>query len=323
MTAVAQMTGEPGAPARFRHEALLYAGTESFLDGVLPFLREGLGNDEDIYVVLDEQKIDVLRRELGPTADRIVFDDMAQVGANPARIIPAWKDFAEHRRPGASIRGVGEPIWASRTRAELVEYQRHEALLNIAFDTTEEFRLLCPYDTATLDAAVLAEARNTHPIIVEADAARSSPTFGTSRLSGRRFEDPLSEPADVPHVLVFTGMQIQAVREFARGVAAGYGLAAERMTDLVLAVNEIATNSIRHGGGAGVLRMWADHGSLISEVADSGVIDEPLLGRVRPKLDQEGGHGVWLATQLCDLIQIRSYPTGSAVRLHMSLQQTL
>jgi len=320
VTAVAQMTGEPGAPARFRHEALFYSDTDSFLGGVLPFVREGLRNDGDVYVVVDEHTIDVLRRELGVAADRVVFDDMARVGANPARIISAWKDFVERRRPGAPIRGVGEPIWASRTPAELVECQRHEALLNIAFETTEEFWLLCPYNTATLDATVLAEARHTHPIIADADASHSSPTFGTSRLSARRFEDPLAEPADVPHVLVFAGAQIKAVRTFARGVAVGYGLPAERTTDLVLSVNEIATNSIRYGGGAGVLRMWADNGSLVCEIADSGVIDQPLLGRLRPKLDQEGGHGLWLATQLCDLIQIRTYDTGSVVRLHMFLQ---
>lgn len=319
MTAAAQMTGERGAASRFSHEALLYTDTDTFLAGVLPFLREGLRNDEDIYVVVDEPTIDVLRRELGHAADRVVFDDMAQVGANPARIIPAWKDFVDRRRPGSPIRGIGEPIWASRTAAELVECQRHEALLNVAFEATEAFRLLCPYDAATLDAAVLAAAHSTHPIIVDADAVHSSPTFGTSRLSARRFEDPLPEPAEIPHVLAFTGAQMQAVRSFARGVAAGYGLAADRMTDLVLAVNEIATNSIRYGGGAGVLRMWADDGSLLSEVADSGVIDEPLLGRVRPRLDQEGGHGVWLATQLCDLIQIRTYATGSVVRMHMFL----
>ncbi len=313
------MTGGSGAPARFRHEALLYTDTETFLAGVLPFLRDGLRRDEDIYVVVDEHTIDVIRRELGRAADRIVFDDMAQVGANPARVISAWKDFVAHRRPRAPIRGIGEPIWGSRTPAEVVEYQRHEALLNIAFETTEEFRLLCLYDAATLDAAVLAEARHTHPIIVEADAARVSATFGTSRLSARRFEDPLSEPADVPHIFAFADEQLHAVRALARGVAAGHGLAADRVTDLVLAVNEIATNSIRHGGGAGVLRMWVDNGSLISEVADSGVIDEPLLGRVRPEPDQEGGHGVWLATQLCDLIQIRTYDTGSVVRLHMFL----
>jgi anti-sigma regulatory factor (Ser/Thr protein kinase) len=314
------MTGARGAASRFSHEALLYTDTETFLAGVLPFLREGLRNNEDIYVVVDEPTIDVLRRELGQAADRVVFDDMAQVGANPARIIPAWKDFVDRRRPGAPIRGVGEPIWASRTAAELVECQRHEALLNVAFEATESFRLLCPYDAATLDAAVLAEAHTTHPIIVEADAAHSSPTFGTSPLSARRFEGLLPEPVDGPHVLVFTATQLQAVRTFAGSVGGGYGLTADRTSDLVLAVNEIATNSIRYGGGAGALRMWLQDGSLIAEVADSGVIDEPLLGRVRPRLDQEGGHGVWLATQLCDLIQIRTYATGSVVRMHMLLQ---
>jgi anti-sigma regulatory factor (Ser/Thr protein kinase) len=314
------MTGEPGAPARFSHEALLYTDTDTFLGGVLPFLQEGLRGDEDIYVVVDEPTIDVLRHELGKAANRIIFDDMAQVGANPARIIPAWKDFVDRRRAGVPIRGIGEPIWASRTAAELVECQRHEALLNVAFESTESFRLLCPYDAATLDPAVLAAAHTTHPIIVEADAAHSSPTFGTSRLSARRFDELLPEPADIQHVLAFAGTQIQAVRALVRRVSAECGLAADRITDLVLAVNEIATNSIRYGGGAGVLRMWIGDGSLMAEVADSGVIDEPLLGRVRPRLDQEGGHGVWLATQLCDLIQIRTYATGSVVRMHMLLQ---
>jgi hypothetical protein len=32
-----------------------------------------------------------------------------------------------------------------------------------------------------------------------------------------------------------------------------------------------------------------------------------------------GGYGLWLANQLCDLVQVRSFPTGSAVRLHMRL----
>ncbi len=314
------MTGDRGAASGFSHEALLYTDTETFLAGVLPFLRDGLRGDEDIYVVVDSGKIDALRHDLGQAADRVVFDDMARVGANPARIIPAWKDFVDRRRPGVPLRGIGEPIWASRTTAELVECQRHEALLNVAFEATEGFRLLCPYDAATLDAAVLAEAHNSHPIIVDADVAHPSPTFGTSRLSARRFEDPLPQPAEVTRALAFGRDDIHAVRAFARDVAAGYGLATDRTTDLVLAVNEIATNSITHGGGAGVLRMWASDRSLLCEVADQGAIDEPLLGRVRPKLDQEGGHGVWLATQLCDLIQIRTYATGSVIRLHMFLQ---
>ena len=57
---------------------------------------------------------------------------MAVLGHNPARIIPAWRDFADaHAGP---IRGIGEPIWPGRGADELVECQLHESLLNVAFD---------------------------------------------------------------------------------------------------------------------------------------------------------------------------------------------
>ena len=31
------------------------------------------------------------------------------------------------------------------------------------------------------------------------------------------------------------------------------------------------------------------------------------------------GHGLWLANQVCDLVQVRSFPTGTVVRLHLRL----
>ena len=84
----------------------------------------------------------------------------------------------------------------------------------------------------------------------------------------------------------------------------------------MLAVNEVATNSIRHGGGRGVLRIWHAAGALVCEVADSGRIADPLAGRQRPVSGQSGGHGLWLCNQICDLVQVRTFATGSVVRLH-------
>jgi anti-sigma regulatory factor (Ser/Thr protein kinase) len=83
-------------------------------------------------------------------------------------------------------------------------------------------------------------------------------------------------------------------------------------------VNEIATNSVRHGGGQGVLRVWEDGEALICQVEDRGRIEEPLVGRQRPVLDQPDGRGLWLANQLCDLVQVRTFENGSAVRVHMA-----
>ena len=53
------------------------------------------------------------------------------------------------------------------------------------------------------------------------------------------------------------------------------------------------------------------------EVRDTGLIAEPLVGRHRPEDGTVGGHGLWLVNQLCDLVQVRSSPTGSVVRVHM------
>ena len=60
------------------------------------------------------------------------------------------------------------------------------------------------------------------------------------------------------------------------------GLAERPATALVAAVNEIATNSLQHGGGQGELRVWAESDALLCEVSDQGHLTEPLVGRLRP-----------------------------------------
>src|SRR5687767_7957173 len=97
----------------FRHEALFYAGDEDLVRAASRFLREGLERDEPALVALGSAKLDALRSELDGDADRILFADIAEVGANPARIIPAWRRFVDRfagQRVG--LRGIGEPIWA-------------------------------------------------------------------------------------------------------------------------------------------------------------------------------------------------------------------
>lgn len=96
-------------------------------------------------------------------------------------------------------------------------------------------------------------------------------------------------------------------------------LGVERTEELVLAVDELASNSIRHGGGAGMLRWWREEDELLCEVQDGGWIRAPLVGHVRPSIDACSGRGVWLVNQLCDLVQIHSAPGGSVVRVRKRL----
>jgi anti-sigma regulatory factor (Ser/Thr protein kinase) len=96
-------------------------------------------------------------------------------------------------------------------------------------------------------------------------------------------------------------------------------VAKDRVDDLVLVANELACNSIRHGGGTGTLRLWRESGELVFEVQDRGLVTDPLIGRRNPNPTTGGGAGLWIANQVCDLVQIRSTPeNGTTVRVHIA-----
>ena len=94
-------------------------------------------------------------------------------------------------------------------------------------------------------------------------------------------------------------------------------LDAARVADLVLAADEVASNSVCHGGGRGILRIWLDPEAVVCDVRDAGRLDDPMVGRRRPRPEQAGGRGLWMANQLCELLQIRSSRAGTIVRLHV------
>jgi anti-sigma regulatory factor (Ser/Thr protein kinase) len=318
MTRTAASNGRQ-ATEGFRHEALFYATDDEFLDGTTAFIRDALAADEPILVVVGRAKIERLRRELDGDAERVQFADIAEVGANPARIIPAWRQFVSvHSAEGRGLWGIGEPIWAGRTPAELVECQRHESLLNLAFAGTEGFRLLCPYDTEALGTEVIREACSSHPTLVEDGRRSASAGYRGLNAAAAPFDEPLPEPAAPADEFDFHAGTLAAVRSLVgeRAVAAGIG--GQRLDDVVLAAHELAANAVRHAGGRGVLRVWEENGSLICEVRDDGRIEQPLAGRERPQPGQLGGYGLWIVNQLCELVQLRTFRTGNVVRLHMA-----
>lgn len=304
----------------FRHEALLYTGLDDFMAGTVPFIRTGIAASEPVLVVVDQTKIRLLQSALGVDAEQVRFADMAEVGSNPARIIPAWQRFLDdHETRDRGVRGVGEPVWAARNPAELVESQRHEALLNVAFGAEPALRLLCPYDTAALRTEVIDEARRSHPFLVDRSSRHRSSRFSAEEMRGSHLADPLPEPGRLLDELTFGPSRLGPLRAVVTAHAARFGLGRDRAGDLVLAVHEIAINSLLHGGGHGAFRLWREARSLVCEISDQGQITDPLAGRREPALDRSGGRGLWLANQLCDLVQIRCFPTGSVVRLHMAL----
>ena len=127
---------------RFEHEAMFYRGDADFLAGLLPFVRDGLEQDEAVVIAEPRPRLDMLRDALGTDAAAVELLDMAEIGANPARIIAVWAAVLEkHTGAGRRLRGVGEPAFPGRRTAELVECRLHELLLNAAFDDGPGWRL--------------------------------------------------------------------------------------------------------------------------------------------------------------------------------------
>ena len=168
----------------FRHEALLYAGEDSFVDATLPFVRDAVDAGEPILVAVAPAKVERLSRALNGGSERVRFADMEELGTNPARIIPAWRDFVDEAAAvGRPLRGIGEPVWPGRSADEIAECHRHESLLNLAFADAEDFWLMCPYDTAGLEPDVVGDACRTHPIVVEGGIERTSRDYADAAAS--------------------------------------------------------------------------------------------------------------------------------------------
>ena len=302
----------------FQHEVLLYSGIEEFLRGALESINESLDAGEPLLVMVSTEKIERLQAALGRDAARIEFVDVEVVGRNPARMIPAWRALIDENPDSTGrVRGLAEPIWSARRPAEVVEAELHESLLNRAFADAPGLSLLCAYDTKELDSSVIDHARRNHAFVVEHGDRRASDTYNGVPAVAASLGGPLDELAAESVLLTFDDVPLNAVRALVSEHAARNGLDRDRADELVLAVDEAASNSVQHGEARRDLRIWTEGDVLICEVRDRGRIEDPLVGRTRPPTDREGGRGLWIANQLCDLVQVRSSAAGTVVRLHM------
>lgn len=303
---------------RFRHRALIYEGINEYLTGTAPFVEDAVRAGEPILVAVGPAQMEWLQRRLNGDGHYVQFVAMEDVGRNPASIIPLWRDFVDEHA-GRPVRGIGEPVWAARSPAALEECHRHEALLNLAFAEDPDFQLLCPYDAGSLPSHVLERIVVSHRHLDHCGHSHESAGYDSALDT---FGGELPPPTVTPDTLGFGLAELAEVRRRVAALAERAGLDATAVADLITAAGELAANSIMHGGGSGTLRLWQDGRTVLVEVEDRGLIEEPLVGRLRPGITQEGGRGLWLANQLCDLVQIRSGDGGTVVRLHMLIGES-
>lgn len=309
----------PGGVRQATHSAAFYGSTAGFITCVRAFVDEGLDAAEPVLVAAPGPSIGLLRKHLNGHGRHVSWADMSQIGANPARIIPAIRAFASSY-PGRPVRCVVQPLWDARTAEQRRETVRHEALINLAFPDIP-VSVLCPYDEAQPDAGIAASAGLTHPMMIRDGSAQPSAAYDAAAVFPAGCDGPLDPVPDDAAVLAYRD-DLHMVRVFVSEHASGAGADRRRAGDLVIAVSELAGNTYSHTGAGGRLFIWAIVGELLCQVEDSGHISDPLVGRRDPDPDG-GGQGMWIVHQLCDLVEIRSGPAGTQIRVHMQLRSAV
>ncbi|MGH3334348.1 MAG: anti-sigma factor RsbA family regulatory protein [Nocardioides sp.] len=298
------------------HEAMPARDEAQFLTWTSGYIRAALARDQPVLVALPPDRMKRVRDRLGTDASRVRFEDMCEEGRNPARIIPGLMHPFVDEHPGRRTVIVAEPMWPGRSAAAYAAWVEHEALLNLAF-ADAQVSILCLCDLAVLPEQTLADLVRTHSTLREGQVSRVSagymdPTGVLDTISALQPQTPTDAER-------FDFTAVSEARRVATEWGRSAGMTSDRLTDVLIAISEVSGNSVEHAGDGGTLLCWRDAGSLVYEIRDGGHIKDLLAGRLPPSPEQESGRGLLMVNLLCDLVQIKSAPSGTVIRLWMTL----
>ena len=303
----------------FSHQALLYASPGEFVGAAGPYVREGVEAGDSVIAVTTRANIRALREELGDLAEVVEFDSAEDwYSRGPWRTLALYRRWLARAPEGAQLRVLGEQMWLARSEAERREWLRYEAFANITFRSPRT-KVVCTYNATQLPDSIFEHVYGTHSEVVYGDHLTESRTFTDPASFAAGLDRAPLEPWNGP-ALEAELEELRALRTLVGAEAARAGLDTEHTEDLTVAVNEVATNALKHAGGRGRVRIWSETEQVICEVVDSGPgFSDPFTGHAPPAARDAPGWGLWTSRQLCDLVQLRSGDDGTVVRLHMSV----
>jgi anti-sigma regulatory factor (Ser/Thr protein kinase) len=299
------------------HQALLFDSPAVFLAAAVPFVTEGVHRGDTVLAITSERNEELLREHLDAMAGQVTFLPAAGWFDSPGRTLDA-----HHRRIDALasttgiLRVLGEPVWDGLDPLETSEWGRLESVLNVALADAPAW-IMCGYDSGSLPAAIVDDARRTHPALAVGTQSEASIAYAEPAYYYAERNAPLLPWPEHGVELLPGFVDIARVRQFVADHALRLGVPVERLDDFMLAVNEVATNAVRHGGGHGDARLWATDRRVTCEITDPGRATDNFLGFLRADPHAGQGHGLWIARQVCDLLEMRTGPSGTTVRLHM------
>ncbi|MDH6466293.1 serine/threonine-protein kinase RsbW [Micromonospora sp. A200] len=120
----------------------------------------------------------------------------------------------------------------------------------------------------------------------------------------------------------FTEATVATLRHALHAEVTAVGLTGDAGYDFVLAVHELVTNAVRHGGGRGHLELRRQDDVLTCEIIDQGPAPGHLPVRL-PAVDTAGGRGLWLAHQLTEGLILTRRLDGVTATVTACLEPTI
>jgi anti-sigma regulatory factor (Ser/Thr protein kinase) len=297
------------------HDALIYGTDEVLMGTLVPWLREGLERGDGALVATTAPHIEQFRDALGSDEGSVSFFFAHDWYVQPAQTIAAWQRMLSDAADSgvAYTRIVGEVAFGATPDLQ-TSWTRYESALNSIFEHSPAW-IVCPYDARTLPADVIDQAWRTHPTIWNG-ARRQSDRYEVPARLLREIVEPGRPVTGPPSLELSIDDQLSHLRDSVRALAAEAELPRARVEELVLAVTELAGNTVRHAGGGGRLALWITPEGVVCEVTDQGGgVQDPLAGLVPPKPSASAGMGLWIARQLSDSFAIGTDDEGTTVRI--------
>lgn len=310
-----RITGTSAHPAaRLEHAVGYHSSRTHLLGQLVPLARAAADRGEPVALAVAPDTEDALRAELGSDVVLHTLTPPADVGSGQTVALQRGRELRE------LTCGAGPVTALSEHRSELDGpdggfWTELDAAVNVALAELP-VRMTCFYPEMPLHLCVLDGARENHPLVLAGGELRHNARHRAPREV--LAEHPVGAPLllGVPDVtVVFRSWELQEVRRVVRDVAGAAGFTDDRVDDVVLAVNEVATNAVEHGGPHAELQVWATGGGLVCEVHDAGALDDPLPGMTSPHPSEPRGRGLWIARQVCDLLHVWSDHRGTHVRV--------
>ncbi|MBA3363332.1 MAG: sensor histidine kinase [Actinobacteria bacterium] len=231
------------------HDALIYGSDEELMTALVPWLREGLENEDGTVVATTSPHITQLRDALGTDERSISFLSADEMYVHPVQTIAAWQRvLAEAVDTGITFTRIVGEVRFGATEDLQTSWTRYESALNAIFESSPAW-IVCPYDVRALPPAVIDQAWRTHPTVWDS-TRRASDRYEIPARLLREIVEPGRAVTGPPSLELEIEESLGDLRQAVRALGMEAALPHARVEELVLAVSELAGNTVRHAGGA-------------------------------------------------------------------------